>query len=45
VEHFRVAVGKWCFPEFVAREAVLFQSELRPSGAVYTPLRRWAVGG
>ena len=45
VEHFRVAVGKWCFPEFVAREAVLFQSELKPSGAVYTPLRRWAVGG
>jgi 2'-5' RNA ligase len=44
VEHFRVAVGKWRFPEFVAREAVLFQSELKPSGAVYTPLRRWPVG-
>jgi 2'-5' RNA ligase len=44
VEHFRVTVGKWRFPEFVAREAVLFQSELKPLGAVYTPLRRWPVG-
>ncbi|HLE60728.1 MAG TPA: RNA 2',3'-cyclic phosphodiesterase [Thermoanaerobaculaceae bacterium] len=44
VEHFLVQVGKWRFPEFVAREAVLFQSELQPSGAVYTPLRRWPVG-
>jgi 2'-5' RNA ligase len=43
-EHFLVQVGKWRFPEFVAREAVLFQSELRPSGAVYTALRRWRVG-
>jgi len=42
-EHFMVQVGKWRFPEFVAREAVLFQSELQPSGAVYTPLRRWPV--
>ena len=38
-----VQVGKWRFPEFVAREAVLFQSELQPSGAVYTPMRRWSV--
>jgi 2'-5' RNA ligase len=44
VEHFRVAVGKWRFPEFNAGEAVLFQSELKPSGAVYTPLRRWPAG-
>jgi 2'-5' RNA ligase len=43
VEHFLVQVGKWRFPEFVAREAVLFQSELRPAGAVYTPMRRWPV--
>ena len=43
VQHFLVQVGKWQFPEFVAREAVLFQSELQPSGAVYTPLRRWPV--
>jgi hypothetical protein len=27
------------------REAVLFQSELLPSGAVHTPLRRMALGG
>jgi 2'-5' RNA ligase len=44
VEHFLVQVGKWQFPEFVAREAILFQSDLRPSGAVYTPLQHWPVG-
>ncbi len=44
VEHFLVEVGKWRFPEFVARELVLFQSELTPAGAVYTPLRHWAAG-
>jgi 2'-5' RNA ligase len=44
VEHFLVQVAKWRFPEFEAREVVLFQSDLRPSGAVYTPLRRWPVG-
>jgi 2'-5' RNA ligase len=43
VEHFRVAVDKWRFPAILAREAVLFASELRPSGAVYTPLARWPV--
>jgi 2'-5' RNA ligase len=45
VEHYLVQVEKWRFPEFLAREAVLFESELQPSGAVYTPLRCWAVGG
>ena len=47
VEHFRVEVGKWRFPEFAAREAVLVRSELTPAGPVYTALRRWraAVGG
>lgn len=44
VEHFLVQLGKWRFPEFVAREVVLFESDLRPSGAVYKPLRRWPVG-
>ncbi len=44
VEHFLVQVGKWRFPEFVAREAVLFRSELGPAGAAYTALRRWPVG-
>lgn len=47
VEHFRVEVGKWHFPEFAARDAVLVRSELTPAGPVYTALRRWraAVGG
>ncbi|HQT95267.1 MAG TPA: RNA 2',3'-cyclic phosphodiesterase [Thermoanaerobaculaceae bacterium] len=43
-EHFRVEVGKWRFPEFEAREAVLFRSELTPAGPVYTALRRWRAG-
>jgi 2'-5' RNA ligase len=45
VEHFLLQVGKWRFPEFLAHEAVLFESDLQPSGAVYTPVRRWEVGG
>ncbi len=44
VEHYLVQVGKWRFPEFEAREAVLFRSELGPAGAAYTALRRWPVG-
>ena len=44
VEDFLVSVGKWQFAEFVAPELVLFQSELKPAGAEYTALRRWAVG-
>jgi 2'-5' RNA ligase len=31
-----------CFP---AAEIVLFKSDLKPSGAVYTPLRRITLGG
>ena len=45
VEHYLVQVGKWRFPEFEAREAVLFESDLGPAGARYTALRRWAAGG
>lgn len=45
VETFTVLANKWHLPEFTAREAVLFSSELRPSGALYTPLRRIAAGG
>jgi RNA 2',3'-cyclic 3'-phosphodiesterase len=44
VEHYRVQAKKWQFPEFTAREAVLFRSELGPAGAAYTALRRWRVG-
>lgn len=44
-ENFLVAVGKWRFEPFIASEAVVFSSELRPSGAVHTPLRRCTVGG
>jgi len=43
VEDFLVRVGKWRFPEFIAREIVLFQSELKPAGAEYTALRRWTA--
>ena len=43
IEHFRVEVGKWRLPEFEAREAVLFRSELTPAGPVHTAMRRWRV--
>jgi RNA 2',3'-cyclic 3'-phosphodiesterase len=45
VEHFKVQTGKWQLAPFVAREVVLFSSELKPSGSVYTALGRSAVGG
>jgi len=45
VEMFSAVVSKWRLPEFTAREVVLFASELRPSGALHTPLRRIEVGG
>ncbi len=44
VEHYRIEVAKWRFPEFTASEAVLFSSELKPAGAIHTPLRRWPAG-
>ncbi len=44
VETYSIAVSKWRLAEFTAREVVLFSSELRPSGPVYTPLRRIAAG-
>jgi 2'-5' RNA ligase len=44
IEDFMVRVGKWRFPEFIAREVLLFESQLKPGGAEYTALRRWAVG-
>jgi 2'-5' RNA ligase len=44
VESFLTQVGRWQLPPFVARDVALFASELRPSGAIYTPLRRLAVG-
>jgi 2'-5' RNA ligase len=45
VETFLTAVGKWRLAPFVGREVVLFKSDLLPSGAAYTPLRRFQVGG
>jgi RNA 2',3'-cyclic 3'-phosphodiesterase len=45
VEHFKVQAGKWQLEPFVAREVVLFRSELQPGGAVYTALHRCQVGG
>lgn len=44
VESFLVKTGKWSFAPSLAREVVLFSSDLRPSGAVYTALGRWPVG-
>lgn len=44
-QRFVDAVGAWRFAAFTAREVVLFESQLAPGGARYTPLRRWPVGG
>jgi RNA 2',3'-cyclic 3'-phosphodiesterase len=44
-ETFVVRTGKWQFAPFAASEVVLFESDLQPSGAVYTALRRWPLGG
>ena len=44
VARFTEEAAAWKMPAFVAREAVLFRSELRPQGAVYTALHRWPVG-
>jgi 2'-5' RNA ligase len=43
VEDFRDAVAAWSFPALPARELVLFESRLDPSGAVHTPRGRWAL--
>ncbi len=45
VEAFSRRVASWALDPFLAREAVLFRSELRPGGAVYTALARFPVGG
>ncbi len=44
VETFQQHVSRWSLPPFVAREAVVFRSELKPSGAEYTAVRRIAAG-
>lgn len=43
-ERFLREVAGWRLDEFLARDAVLFHSELSPGGARYTPLRRLPVG-
>jgi 2'-5' RNA ligase len=45
VDDFVHALGRWQLEPFEAREVVLFESRLQPGGAVYTALRRFAVGG
>jgi 2'-5' RNA ligase len=45
VEDFLHAVEQWQLEAFEAREVVIFESRLQPGGAVYTALRRLAVGG
>jgi 2'-5' RNA ligase len=44
VEDFRTAVAAWSFPPYPARELVLFESRLLPSGAVHTARGRWSLG-
>jgi 2'-5' RNA ligase len=44
-ERFLAEVGTWTFAPFLAREVVLFESQLGRGGARYTALRRWPFGG
>jgi RNA 2',3'-cyclic 3'-phosphodiesterase len=44
VDRFLAFVESWPPYSFEAAEAVLFRSELRPEGALYTALRRLAAG-
>ncbi len=44
-QEFLRSVQSWRLAPFVAREVVLFASELAPGGARYTPIRRIGVGG
>jgi len=45
MDTFMTVLGKLPLATFVAREVVLFKSDLTPAGAVYTPLRRLPAGG
>ena len=38
-------LGQYQGPEFTAKELILYSSDLRPSGAVYTALERFPLGG
>lgn len=45
VQRFLDEVAGWELAAFEAREAVLYRSELRPEGALYSALRHWPAGG
>jgi len=45
VTSFREAVGGWGFPPWQARSCVLYESRLRPDGAIHTPLSEWSFAG
>ena len=44
-QRFLDEVAGWGLGAFEAREAVLYQSELKQGGAVYSALRHWPAGG
>lgn len=44
-QRFLDEVAGWGLGVFEAREAVLYRSELKPGGAVYSALRHWPAGG
>jgi 2'-5' RNA ligase len=45
VERFRAQTGRWNFPAWQARSAVLYESRLGPDGATHTPLEEWSFAG
>jgi RNA 2',3'-cyclic 3'-phosphodiesterase len=45
VQRFLDEVAGWELAAFEARDAVLYRSELKQGGAIYTALRHWPAGG
>ncbi len=43
VEAFRTQAGRWDFPAWPVRSCVLYRSQLKPSGAIHTPLQEWTM--
>jgi RNA 2',3'-cyclic 3'-phosphodiesterase len=43
IDAFRTEADAWAFPEWRVRSCVLYESRLRPSGAIHTPLHEWTL--
>jgi len=43
LERFRSTAKAWTFPVWTARSCVLYESRLRPEGAVHSPIAEWGL--